>query len=178
MQYLIEPVYTFPEWIPAVLVEWEEIANAFWKCWQTPATLMELRSPEFMRLRFFGLMIQLASAACGITLALLYGRLRTREEREVESLRGMYKMGTVVSTLRTGRPGPLMDMDYVPLDQDGRSGQSENGEQGRRNPGTYTQCPASIGGLAQYHRLRQLCAGGDGRPNSPEQWKIFDLLPA
>lgn len=118
MQYLIEPVYTFPEWIPAVLVEWEEIANAFWKCWQTPATLMELRSPEFMRLRFFGLMIQLASAACGITLALLYGRLRTREEREVESLRAMYKMGTVVSTLRTGRPGPLMDMDYVPLDQD------------------------------------------------------------
>ena len=58
MQYLIEPVYTFPEWIPAVLVEWEEIANAFWKCWQTPATLS------------------------------------------------------------TGRPGPLMDMDYVPLDQD------------------------------------------------------------
>ena len=117
MQYVIEPVYTFPEWIPAVLVEWEEIANAFWKCWQTPATLMELRSPEFMRLRFFGLMIQLASAACGITLALLYGRLRTREEREVESMRAMYKMGTMVSTLRTVRPGPLLDMDYVPLDQ-------------------------------------------------------------
>lgn len=54
MQYLIEPVYTFPEWIPAVLVEWEEIATAFWKCWQTPATLVELRSPEFMRLRFYG----------------------------------------------------------------------------------------------------------------------------
>lgn len=117
MQYLIEPVYTFPEWIPAVLVEWEEIATAFWKCWQTPATLVELRSPEFMRLRFFGLMIQLASAACGVTLALLYGRLRTREEREVESLRAMYRMGTIVSTLRTARPGPLMDMDYIPLNQ-------------------------------------------------------------
>lgn len=117
MQYLIEPVYTFPEWIPAVLVEWEEIATAFWKCWQTPATLVELRSPEFMRLRFFGLMIQLASAACGVTLALLYGRLRTREEREVESLRAMYRMGTMVSTLRTARPGPLMDMDYIPLNQ-------------------------------------------------------------
>lgn len=117
MQYLIEPVYTFPEWIPAVLVEWEEIATAFWKCWQTPATLVELRSPEFMRLRFFGLMIQLASAGCGVTLALLYGRLRTREEREVESLRAMYRMGTMVSTLRTARPGPLMDMDYIPLNQ-------------------------------------------------------------
>lgn len=117
MQYLIEPVYTFPEWIPAVLVEWEEIATAFWKCWQTPATLVELRSPEFMRLRFYGLMIQLTSAACGVTLALLYGRLRTREEREVESLRAMYRMGTMVSTLRTARPGPLMDMDYIPLNQ-------------------------------------------------------------
>ncbi len=117
MQYIIEPVYTFPEWIPAVLVEWEEIANAFWKCWQPSSTLAELRSPEFMRLRFYGLMIQLASAGCGLVLALLYGRLRTREEREVESLRAMYKMGTMVSTLRTGRPGPLMDMDYVPLDQ-------------------------------------------------------------
>ena len=117
MQYLIEPVYTFPEWIPAVLVEWEEIATAFWKCWQTPATLVELRSPEFMRLRFYGLMIQLTSAGCGVTLALLYGRLRTREEREVESLRAMYRMGTMVSTLRTARPGPLMDMDYIPLNQ-------------------------------------------------------------
>lgn len=117
MQYLIEPVYTFPEWIPAVLVEWKEIATAFWKCWQTPATLVELRSPEFMRLRFYGLMIQLTSAGCGVTLALLYGRLRTREEREVESLRAMYRMGTMVSTLRTARPGPLMDMDYIPLNQ-------------------------------------------------------------
>ena len=34
MQYVIAPVYTFPEWIPAVLVEWEEIGKAFWKCWQ------------------------------------------------------------------------------------------------------------------------------------------------
>lgn len=117
MQYVIEPVYTFPEWVPAILVEWEEIGNAFWKCWQTPSTLMELRSPEFMRLRFFGLMIQLSSAAIGLLLALLYGRLRTREEREVESMRGMYRMGVVVSTLRTHRPAPLLDMDYIPAEE-------------------------------------------------------------
>lgn len=122
MQYLIEPVYTFPEWIPAVLVEWEEIATAFWKCWQTPATLVELRSPEFMRLRFFGLMIQLLSAGCGIVLALLYGRLRTREEREIQSLRAMYKMGAQLSILRSNKPGPLMDMDYIPLDQNAAMG--------------------------------------------------------
>ena len=74
---------------------------------------MELRSPEFMRLRFFGLMIQLASATAGITLALLYGRLRTREERQVDALRTMYKLGTTVSLLRTTKPGPLLDLDYV-----------------------------------------------------------------
>ena len=118
MQYVIAPVYTFPEWIPAVLVEWEEIGKAFWKCWQPIATLMELRSPEYMRLRFYGLMIQLASAAAGITLALLYGRLRTREERQVESLRTMYKMGATVSVLRTTKPGPLLDMDYIPVEQE------------------------------------------------------------
>ena len=118
MQYVIAPVYTFPEWIPAVLVEWEEIGAAFWKCWQPISTLMELRSPEFMRLRFFGLMIQLASATAGITLALLYGRLRTREERQVDALRTMYKLGTTVSLLRTTRPGPLLDLDYIPVEQE------------------------------------------------------------
>ena len=118
MQYVIAPVYTFPEWIPAVLVEWEEIGKAFWKCWQPISALMELRSPEYMRLRFYGLMIQLASAAAGITLALLYGRLRTREERQVESLRTMYKMGATVSVLRTTKPGPLLDMDYIPVEQE------------------------------------------------------------
>ena len=42
---LIQPVFTFPEWVPAVLVEPKDIAAAFWNVWQDTATVMELRTP-------------------------------------------------------------------------------------------------------------------------------------
>jgi len=50
---LVEPVYTFPEWIPTVLVEPKDISTAFWNVWQKQANLFELRSPELLRIRFF-----------------------------------------------------------------------------------------------------------------------------
>lgn len=75
MNYIIQPVYTFPEWIPAVLVEWQDMADAFWKVWQTSATLRELRTPELLRLRYFTLLIQGCSAAAGVLLALRVSRM-------------------------------------------------------------------------------------------------------
>lgn len=50
--WLIDPVYTFPEWIPAILVEPKDIATAFWNVWQAAATLVEVRTAELVRLRF------------------------------------------------------------------------------------------------------------------------------
>ena len=59
---LIQPVFTFPEWVPAVLVEPQDIAAAFWNVWQDTATVMELRTPEVLRSRFFS---RLMGWACG-----------------------------------------------------------------------------------------------------------------
>ena len=85
MNYIIQPVYTFPEWIPAVLVEWQDMADAFWKVWQTSATLRELRTPELLRLRYFTLLIQGCSAAVGVLLALRYARRPDKPSNDVES---------------------------------------------------------------------------------------------
>ena len=114
MNYIIQPVYTFPEWIPAVLVEWEDIAAAFWKVWQTSATLRELRSPEILRLRYFTLLIQGCSAAAGVLLALWYARRRTALQGVAESLPELRRQGVVVSVIRTARPIAFGELGYVP----------------------------------------------------------------
>ncbi|MGN1021180.1 MAG: ABC transporter permease [Aristaeellaceae bacterium] len=115
MNYIIQPVYTFTEWIPAVLVEWEDIAAAFWKVWQTPATLEELRSPELLRLRWLTLMTQGCSAGAGVLLALRYGKVRTAHEATTESLRALQRQGVVVSAVRTERPLAMEDAGYAAL---------------------------------------------------------------
>lgn len=115
MNYIIQPVYTFTEWIPAVLVEWEDIAAAFWKVWQTPATLRELRTPELLRLRWLTLMTQGCAAGAGVLLALRYARVRTAHEATVESLRALQRQGVAVSALRTKRPIAMGDAGYVAL---------------------------------------------------------------
>ena len=58
MTYIIEPVYTFTEWIPSVLVEWNDIAAAFWNVWQGSAVIRELRTMEILRLRWLALLVQ------------------------------------------------------------------------------------------------------------------------
>ncbi|MGN0763909.1 MAG: ABC transporter permease, partial [Aristaeellaceae bacterium] len=115
MNYIIQPVYTFTEWIPAVLVEWEDIAAAFWKVWQTPATLRELRSPELLRLRWLTLMTQGCAAGAGVLLALCYAKVRTAHEATVESLRALQRQGVAVSALRTKRPIAMGDAGHVTL---------------------------------------------------------------
>lgn len=68
---LVEPVYTFPEWVPAVLVEPKDIQTAFWNVWQTPAAVVEYRTPELLRLRFLR---EVMAWSCGAA-ALLVGSL-------------------------------------------------------------------------------------------------------
>lgn len=114
LNYLIKPVYTFPEWVPAVLVEWDDIQTAFWKVWQTSATLKELRTPELMRLRYFTLLIQGCSAAAGVLLFMMYARIRGKSESTAESLSALYREGVTVSTLHTFRPLAFSALGYLP----------------------------------------------------------------
>lgn len=68
---LVAPVYTFPEWVPAILVEPKDIQTAFWNVWQTSATVVEYRTPELLRLRFLR---EVMAWSCG-AVALLLGSL-------------------------------------------------------------------------------------------------------
>lgn len=72
---LINPVYIFPEWIPAVLVEPSDIIAAFWNVWQGMAKLIELRSPELLRIQFFARILAWAAGAAAIAGGILWGRL-------------------------------------------------------------------------------------------------------
>ncbi len=116
MNEIIQPVYTFTEWIPAILVEWEDIADAFWKVWQLPAVMRELRTPELLRLRWLTLMVQGCSAGAGVVLALWYAKLRTGSEGTAEGLKAMYREGVTVSVVRTARPIAMADLGYMLCD--------------------------------------------------------------
>ncbi|MDD3336118.1 MAG: ABC transporter permease [Eubacteriales bacterium] len=65
---LIAPVFTFPEWVPAILVEPKDIVAAFWNVWQKPAAVIELRMPELLRIRFYA---RLMGWACGFAALFL-----------------------------------------------------------------------------------------------------------
>lgn len=49
----IEPVYTFPEWVPAVLVEWNDIIATFWNLTAESAMPIRCMTPEFIRIEFW-----------------------------------------------------------------------------------------------------------------------------
>ncbi len=71
----IEPVYTFPEWIPTILVEPQDIADAFWNVWQTPATFFSLRTADLLRLQFVREVMQWASILFALSAGVLYARI-------------------------------------------------------------------------------------------------------
>ena len=82
---LVDPVYTFPEWVPAVLVEPNDIATAFWNVWQSMAKLVEYRSPELIRIRFFREVMAWSCGAAALFAGLLTGRaVREPKEAPVE----------------------------------------------------------------------------------------------
>lgn len=52
-QFALAPVYVFPEWIPAVLVEVSDIIETFWNNRAAGGGLIEYRTPEVLTLRFY-----------------------------------------------------------------------------------------------------------------------------
>ncbi len=74
ISYLVAPVYTFTEWVPAILVEWKDIQKAFWQVWQSASRLQELRSPELNHIRFYGMLTAWFSAASAVTLTVVWVR--------------------------------------------------------------------------------------------------------
>lgn len=116
INYAVQPVYTFPEWIPTVLVEWSDIAAAFWRVWQTPATVLEYRTPELLRLRFLTLVIQVSAALAGAGVAMYLGRTQSRRASLAESLRIMATGGAAASFLQTNKPQPYAEIGYMPCE--------------------------------------------------------------
>jgi hypothetical protein len=86
--YLVAPVYTFPEWVPTVPVEWNDIQAAFWQVWQSAAGLRELRSPELLRLRYFAMVTAWCSAGAAVAFTNLWVRRRDQSPGEPIATRG------------------------------------------------------------------------------------------
>lgn len=80
VQLALEPVYTFPEWIPAVLVEWSDISETFWVNQTSANRVISLRTSQSLTLDFFR---RAMTALCGLTalmLAKFYGQWRGRRQ--------------------------------------------------------------------------------------------------
>lgn len=52
-QRLLDVVYVFPEWVPAVPVEWQDISSTFWQNRAADSSMVELRSSQLLTLRFY-----------------------------------------------------------------------------------------------------------------------------
>jgi len=63
---LLEPIQAFPEFVPDVLVEPKEIAKTFWNLRRAESDALVIRTPEIIRLLYFG---QLCNGAVTLTLA-------------------------------------------------------------------------------------------------------------
>lgn len=113
MNFILYPVYVFPEWIPPVLIEWNDIGDTFWKVWQSAAPLRELRTPELLRLRFFTLLVDGFSALAGVVLCMIFARVSGSGANVRKGLRAMYAQGAAVSAVRTMRPIAFEDLGYA-----------------------------------------------------------------
>ena len=51
--FSLQPVYVFPEWIPAVLVEWEDISSTFWNLTTEAAKPIRCLTIEMIRIEFW-----------------------------------------------------------------------------------------------------------------------------
>lgn len=113
LSYVIEPVYTFPEWIPTILVEWDDIAAAFWHVWQDTAVMHEMRTMEILRLRWLALLVQGCSAGLAVLLGMMYGRMRSSRALVADSIHALYRQGAIVSTLQTRKVLDMTELGYV-----------------------------------------------------------------
>ncbi|MCL2545359.1 MAG: ABC transporter permease [Clostridia bacterium] len=75
---LLEPIQAFPEFVPDILVEPNAIADTFWNLRRAESSAVVIRTPQVVRLLYFG---QLCNIAAILTLAggcLLLRRRRRR----------------------------------------------------------------------------------------------------
>ena len=73
---LLEPIQVFPEYVPDILVEPNEITKTFWNLRRAESAAITIRTPQVVRLLYFG---QLCNIATILTLAggcLLFRRWR------------------------------------------------------------------------------------------------------
>lgn len=117
MNFIIRPIYSFPDWIPAVLVEWKEIGKSFWHVWQKTSVMVELRTPELLRLRFMTLVIQTGAFGAGLVLARLLGMWRSRTAQLTGGLEAMRRSGAIISLVRTdeNKADDYLQLGYVPV---------------------------------------------------------------
>jgi len=88
MNLVLAPIYVFPEWIPAVVVEWDEVSTTFWNVWHGWAARQEWRTPELLRLRWLTIVLNMAAAGLGMICFAAIRSWRTmendRRERKTE----------------------------------------------------------------------------------------------
>ena len=66
VQFMLQPVYVFPEWVPAVPVEISEILKTFWQNQASATRIVELRTPELLTLRFYRSALTAVSVLAGL----------------------------------------------------------------------------------------------------------------
>ena len=70
LSFAIEPVYTFTEWVPESLVSLSALRSVFWDRAAHAARLLPVRTPESMRIAFWGSLDRAGAAALLLGLAL------------------------------------------------------------------------------------------------------------
>lgn len=85
ISYLVEPVYTFTEWVPAILVEWKDIQTAFWQVWQSTSRLQEFKSPELNHIKFYGMLTGWFTAGEALSVTVLWVRWWARRNKNSAS---------------------------------------------------------------------------------------------
>lgn len=80
LDFIIQPVYVFPEWVPSVLVEWKEIQSTFWQVQQSSAGFRELRTPALIRIRYFNMLINICTVLTIALMALVIKHIKRKDE--------------------------------------------------------------------------------------------------
>lgn len=73
---LLEPIQVFPEYVPDILVEPNSIIETFWNLRRTESASVVIRTPEIVRLLYFGQLCNIA-----VILSLAGGCLMVRRRR-------------------------------------------------------------------------------------------------
>lgn len=72
--FLIEPVYTYTEWVPSSLVEWPEIEKVFWNLTSEASKSITLKTAEVSRIEFLGFLCSASTVLILFSIALGFAR--------------------------------------------------------------------------------------------------------